>query len=99
MHQALEVLDDGGAITDHRLTCDDLGFALCKVHVTDPAEHRLLFDWIHDPADRQGRVSIGELGSAIATVAAMLTRKSSTGRLYIAWVSARRRRQRRSGRS
>lgn len=80
-----KVVDGQGTFVDRRLTLSELGLALCKTNVTDPAEHQALFHTIHDPADRTGRVTIGELGTAIATVSPALLLEELRDRLLRKW--------------
>lgn len=72
MIQAISVMDDGGARSSNRLTLREFGEALSQVHVLDQSEHLSVFLAISEQNERDAKVSIGELASAIATVSPAL---------------------------
>mmetsp|Transcript_12456 Transcript_12456/g.20431 ORF Transcript_12456/g.20431 Transcript_12456/m.20431 type:complete len:1062 (-) Transcript_12456:21-3206(-) len=72
MMHAISIMDEGGARSSNRLTLREFGEALSQVHVIDHVEHANVFCAISEQYDRDGKVSIGELASAIATVSPAL---------------------------
>lgn len=72
MAQAISIMDENGITSNKRLSLKDFGEALSRVHVTDQSEHVALFSSIVDLHDRNAKVTISELASAVATVSPAL---------------------------
>mmetsp|Transcript_45095 Transcript_45095/g.107200 ORF Transcript_45095/g.107200 Transcript_45095/m.107200 type:complete len:1048 (-) Transcript_45095:114-3257(-) len=71
MAAAVSLMDEG-MTRSRRLTLKEFGEALSRVSVPDALEHAAIFNIVLDPHDKQGRVSIAELASAIASVSPSL---------------------------
>lgn len=71
MNSAVRTMTDGGITIAQRLTFEEFAFALSRVNVTDPSEHISVYKAIcSDTAS--GKISLGELLAAIATVSPAL---------------------------
>mmetsp|Transcript_20351 Transcript_20351/g.37012 ORF Transcript_20351/g.37012 Transcript_20351/m.37012 type:complete len:1034 (+) Transcript_20351:25-3126(+) len=75
MASAVSAMDESGMGSigrTRRLTLKEFGEALSRVSVPDVLEHAAIFNIVLDPHDKQGRVSIAELASAVASVSPSL---------------------------
>merc|ERR1719265_542206 len=78
MIQAISVMDDNGMTTKRRLALWEFGELLCRVNVFGPDEHAAVFASIC--CDKNGRVSVAELASAIAMVSPILLLEDARAR-------------------
>lgn len=91
MSQALksmmQIVQDNSDV-EKRMNLKEFGAALTKVHIMEAAEHAALFNIILDPGDKQCRVSVGELASAVATVSPALLLEDVRERLVKRYTQA-----------